>query len=146
LTIEHLSDEHLLRLEHPMTTTTLDSRILRTAGSSWVSGPQRDRRPSAADDHRLLAAFGLAIAITISLIFVLGLLAAPGGDPASASGGEPATAAGDTPMVHVARPGDTLWSIAADHHGAADLGRYLDTLIRLNGDSAIAVGQAIRLP
>jgi hypothetical protein len=130
-----------------MTTTTLDSRTLRTAGGSWVSVPQHDRRPNpAGEDHRLLAAFGIAIAITISLIFVLGLLAAPGGDPASASGGEPATAADDTPSVHVARPGDSLWSIAVDHHGSADLGRYLDTLIRLNGDSAIVVGQAIRLP
>ena len=130
-----------------MTTTTLDSRFLRSASRSWVPATSDDRRDATVGDgQRLLAVFAVATAVTIALILVLGLLAAPGGDPASASGGVPANNAVDVPSTHVAEPGDSLWSIAVEHHGAADLDRYLDAVIRLNGGTAIQVGQAVLLP
>lgn len=130
-----------------MTTTTLDSRTLRNAGGSWVPATSDDRRSAAdGDGQRLLAVFALATAVTIALILVLGLLAAPGGDPASASGGAPAISGVEAPSAHFAAPGDSLWSIAVEYHGAVDLDRYLDTLIRLNGGTAIQAGQTVRLP
>ena len=49
--------------------------------------------------------------------------------------------------AHVrAEPGDSLWSIAERFHGDVDLRRYVDALIRLNGGTAIAAGQLVRLP
>ena len=50
------------------------------------------------------------------------------------------------PGVHVAAPGDTLWSIAQQYRGDVGRDRYVDALIDLNGDTSIQVGQAIRLP
>lgn len=131
-----------------MTTTTLDTRTLRTAGGAWVPAAPVDRRSAITigGGQRLLAAFALATAITIALILVLGLLAAPGGEPASASGSAPAHLASDAPSIHVAHAGDSLWAIAVEHHGSVDLDRYLETLIRLNGGTVIHAGQAVRLP
>jgi hypothetical protein len=67
------------------------------------------------------------------------------------SGGVPASAAGAAlpPLRErtvVARPGDTLWALARQHHGVADFDRYLDEVIDLNGGTAIQVGQIVRLP
>ncbi|MGI9029230.1 MAG: LysM peptidoglycan-binding domain-containing protein [Ilumatobacteraceae bacterium] len=50
------------------------------------------------------------------------------------------------PLHVVAEPGDTLWSIAEEHHGTSGFRSYLDTLIQLNGGTAIQAGQAVRLP
>lgn len=47
---------------------------------------------------------------------------------------------------HVARPGDTLWSIADEHRGAVDQVAYVDALVRINGGAGIVAGQSIRLP
>ena len=129
-----------------MTTTTFDTRTLRNASRSWVPAGNGRRDAAVGDGQRLLAVFAVATAVTIALILVLGLLAAPGGDPASASGSVPASNAVDAALAYVARPGDSLWSIAVDHHGSAALDRYVDALIRLNGGTAIQVGQTVRLP
>jgi nucleoid-associated protein YgaU len=76
---------------------------------------------------------------------VVGAVADLGGRPAAAS--EVASASGDsTPSVHVAGPGDTLWSIAQQYRGSVGRDRYVDALIDLNGDTSIQVGQAVRLP
>ena len=76
---------------------------------------------------------------------VVGALADVGGRSVEASG---AAAQSDTPVVrvHVAQPGDTLWSIADRYRGEVGQGRFVDALIDLNGGTAIQVGQAIRLP
>lgn len=76
---------------------------------------------------------------------VVGALADLGGRPAAAF--EVASALGtSTPSVHVAAPGDTMWSIAQQYRGDVGRDRYVDALIDLNGDTSIQVGQAIRLP
>ncbi len=129
-----------------MTTTTLDRRTLQGCGGSWVAAPVRSAGPAPLDPQRLLAAFAAAVAVTLLVMFVLGLLAAPGGDPASASGGEPAHLAAPAAQVHVAAPGDSLWTIARANHGDVGFDRYLDTLIRLNGGTVIHAGQAVQLP
>jgi len=93
--------------------------------------------------RRLLAAVFMVVVLTLA-VGILVLLAGLGGRPASASQAEPAIT--QSSGVHVARAGDSLWSIAQANHGAVGLDRYVDALIRLNGGTAIQVGQAIRLP
>jgi hypothetical protein len=72
------------------------------------------------------------------------ILTGPGGVPASAAG------AGTEPvgsgMVVRAHPGDSLWSIAEEHHGEIAIRRYVEALIDLNGGTGIEVGQLVRLP
>ena len=48
--------------------------------------------------------------------------------------------------VHVAQPGDSLWSIAEAHRGDVAIDRYVDALIDLNGGTDVQIGQAIHLP
>ena len=90
-------------------------------------------------------------AVVAAVLVVLGaaggnvvhdLLAGPGGVPASASGAQPAS-----PRVTVvARPGDSLWSIAQTHHGDVAFGTYLEALIDRNGGTGVQAGQAVVLP
>lgn len=79
---------------------------------------------------------------TMLLSVATGTLAVPGGVPASASGGSPAIESASL----VARPGDTLWSIAAAHRGEVPHARYVDLLVRVNGGASIAAGQVVVLP
>ena len=79
---------------------------------------------------------------------LVGLLATCGvvaHDVLAGSGGVPASAAGAMPapvrVVVVARPGDTLWSIAERFHGEIGFDRYLDALINLN-DGPVDPGRA----
>jgi hypothetical protein len=101
-------------------------------------------QPTAATyrRRRRVAGVGL-IAVTSALTLgAHGLLTGPGGVPASAAGAGTAR-----PGVAVrAEPGDSLWSLAERHHGDVDLTRYVDALIDLNGGTAIAAGQLVRLP
>jgi Tfp pilus assembly protein FimV len=46
----------------------------------------------------------------------------------------------------VARPGDTLWSIAEAHRGDVAVRRYVDALIDLNDGPSIQAGQRVTLP
>lgn len=76
---------------------------------------------------------------------IVGALSDLGGRPAAAS--EVTSGATVTPAVHVAGPGDTLWSIADRYRGEVARDRYLDALITLNGGStALELGQGVRLP
>ena len=74
---------------------------------------------------------------------VVGAVVDLGGRPAAASEVPPGNV---TPAVHVAVPGDTLWSIAELHRGDVARDRYVDALVALNGGPAIQAGQAVRLP
>jgi Tfp pilus assembly protein FimV len=98
--------------------------------------------------RRVAAVFVMLAVLAASAVGageVVGALADLGGRPAAAS--EVASAPGpSTPNVHVAAPGDTLWSIALQYRGGVDRDRYVDALIDLNGDASIQVGQAVRLP
>ncbi len=51
-----------------------------------------------------------------------------------------------TARIHVAQPGDTLWSIAEQYRGGVGQGRFVDALIAANGGTSIQAGQAVRLP
>ena len=93
---------------------------------------------------RRIVALLLAIAVAVLLATAMaGLLAGFGGGPAAASGAQPAASQLE---YHVAQRGDTLWTIAVEHHGEVVLDRYVDRLIDLNSGTRILVGQAVLLP
>ena len=94
--------------------------------------------------RRLLVGFGLAVA---GLAATVGVFAGFQGMPASASGVQSARTDGAaTPSMHVAQPGDTLWSIADTYRGDIRRDHYIDVLIRMNGDTGVISGEAIWLP
>lgn len=103
--------------------------------------PAIARRPNYAL-RRLVAVLVLLAALAVAATVGAGLLTGFGGDPASASGAGSAT----TPRTHLVQPGDTLWEIAAEHHGRVGLVTYLEALIDDNGGPSIEPGELIRLP
>jgi nucleoid-associated protein YgaU len=105
--------------------------------------PRSTRRSAQVYRRRRVAFAGSALGVVaLASMVATGLLAGPGGVPASASGTWPAAEV----SVVVARSGDTLWSIAHEHRGAVSHARYVDALVRLNGGAAIQAGQAVVLP
>ena len=89
--------------------------------------------------RRLLVGMVL-LAIVVAVFFGAGnVLANRGGAPAST----PTVRPGST---YVAHPGDTMWSIAATHHGDVGQADYVDALVELNGGAALQVGQVVVLP
>ncbi|MEM8926296.1 MAG: LysM peptidoglycan-binding domain-containing protein [Actinomycetota bacterium] len=54
--------------------------------------------------------------------------------------------AGPGDQLHIARPGDTLWSIAVELAPDADPRPVVDALAAANGGTAIAAGQRIVIP
>ena len=118
-------------------------------GERPVGGAVASRRRRSAATYRArravagaVAAAALAVAVVVVALLV-GVLASSGGRPASAAGDSPAVPAAS---VHVARAGDSLWSIAGEHRGSVGLDRYVDALVELNGGTVVHVGQAVRLP
>lgn len=99
-------------------------------------------RPSAATYRRRRAVFGIvsAVGIAVGAVAAHDVLAGSDGVPASAAESLPAR------VTVVARPGDTLWSIAELHHGEVSISRYVDTMVDLNGGASIEAGQVIVLP
>jgi len=99
-------------------------------------------RPSAATYRRRRAVFGIvsAVGIAVGAVAAHDVLAGSGGVPASAAESLPAR------VTVVARPGDTLWSIAELHHGEVSISRYVDTMVDLNGGASIQAGQVVLLP
>jgi Tfp pilus assembly protein FimV len=95
--------------------------------------------------RRAVAVVVLLLAATlvafVSLAAVGPLFAANDGRAAASD-----AAAAPVVRIHVAQPGDTLWSIAERYRGEVGHGRFVDALIDLNGGTAVQVGQAIRLP
>jgi LysM repeat protein len=117
-----------------------------------VRGMFRPKAPNYAIRRLLVgtAALGLALA---ALAATVGLLAGFQGTPASASGVQLAlTDSTDSTgftapaSIHVAQPGDTLWSIADAYRGAISRDRYIRVLIQMNGATGVASGEAIWLP
>ena len=111
-----------------------------------VRGMVRPQVPNYAIRRLLVgsAALGLAVA---GLAATVGVLAGFQGAPASASGAQPGlTAAAAPASIHVAQPGDTLWSIDDTYRGDIGRDRYIDVLIRMNGDTGVISGEAIWLP
>ena len=100
-------------------------------------------RPSAATFRRRRAVVGITSAVFVAV----GVVAAH--DVLAGSGGDPASAAVSLPALErrvVARPGDTLWSIAEAHHGDIAIARYVDALVDANGGASIEAGQLVVLP
>ena len=104
------------------------------------------RSANYAARRALAALLGVLLVASVAVAGaeLLGALVDVGGRPAAASTG----AAGDTPgaRIHVAQPGDTLWSIADRYRGDVGHGRFVDALIDVNGGTSIQVGQAVQLP
>jgi hypothetical protein len=132
---------------------TVDHRTSSTYRGGPASRYRRVERPNrglAAGPNFLARRVGAAI-VAIGAVFVMaallnGVLVSFGGSPASAAEATPAGVEAGRSVAHVARPGDSLWSIADEHRGGVDRDRYVDALIALNGSSVIQVGQAIHLP
>ena len=98
--------------------------------------------------RRTVAASIVALVVLLAVILsaaAVGALTGLGGRPAAASETLSVSGAG-LASVHVAEPGDSLWSIAELHRGEIGRGGYIDALIDLNGGTAIQAGQAIHLP
>jgi LysM domain len=109
-----------------------------------TTSPARHVRPSRATFRRRRAAVAVVTVVLVGVGVQVGsgVLSGPGGVPASATGAATAPAA-----RHVrAEPGDSLWSIAERFHGDIALTDYVEALIQLNGGTAIAAGQRVRLP
>jgi hypothetical protein len=110
--------------------------------------PRRVRRPRRAPTdatyRRRRAALGLLLAGAVgSAALVAGnVLTGPGGVPASAAGAGRAA----LERTVLARPGDSLWSIAEVFHGDVAITRYVEALISRNGGTRIEAGQVVRLP
>jgi LysM repeat protein len=81
--------------------------------------------------HRMAAVLLLALSVSIGLAAV-------------AHGG---TAALEDATV-VVQPGDTLWSIAAEHYPSADIRARVEAIERANGlhSPVIQIGETLRLP
>ncbi len=108
--------------------------------------PQRQRStvpPMVFRRRRRLASVALAAALSALGLGAHAVLTDSGSVPASAVG--VGTATGRRQVT--AQPGDSLWSIAEEHHGSVPLRQYVDALVDLNGGvTAIAAGQAVTLP
>ena len=113
-------------------------------GTVDLTPAELHRRRLEARYRRRRAVVGLALAGAAGLATLVadGVLTGPGGDPASAAGAGPVVH-GMTVRVH---RGDSLWSIAEEHHGDIPLTRYLEALIDRNGGTSIQVGQLVHLP
>lgn len=107
------------------------------------------RRSDEIDYAARRAAAAVAVVVAVALLAIVGsalvgALADLGGQRVGAT--DIAVVSEATPTMHVAQPGDTLWSIAEHYRGAVGHSRYVDALVDLNGGAAIQVGQAVRLP
>lgn len=109
------------------------------------------RRGDEVDYAARRAAAAIVAILVVAVLAIggsalVGALVDVGGRPAAAS--DIAGGASDAPIVrvHVAQPGDTIWSIANRYRGDVGQGRFVDALVDLNGGAAIQIGQAVRLP
>jgi len=111
-------------------------------GASRPRQGVRVRRESDATYRRRRAVVGTALAafVAVGAVTTYDVLAGSGSVPASAAVSQPAR------TTTVARPGDSLWSIARVHHGDIPIARYVDKLVALNGGPTIQVGQLVVIP
>ena len=95
---------------------------------------------------RRAAAAVLAVMMLAAAVVAVTAVADLGGRPAVASDVAATSSGAPIVRVHVAEPGDTLWSIADRYRGELGRNRFVDALIDLNGGTVVQVGQAVRLP
>jgi Tfp pilus assembly protein FimV len=127
------------------------------AGIGAPAGPSAAPSISAHTPNYLVRRT-IAALVVVALVVVFAVassaaaeaLAGLGSRPAAASEAVPAvpfdSSGAPVALVHVARPGDTMWSIADQYRGEVSRDRYLDALISRNGGTAILAGQAVLLP
>lgn len=131
-----------IRIHHPQhrraDRSVHDLRERRVAPVRAVRG-----RPSEATfrRRRLIVGTTLAVLVAVGAVATHDVLAGSGGDPASAAASQPAHV-----TSIVARPGDSLWSIADRFRGDISISRYVDTMVVLNGGASIEAGQTVLLP
>jgi hypothetical protein len=102
-----------------------------------VTAPPSRRRPSAAVyRRRRLVALVLVLALGLAAIQALTHVTSA---PAEAD------AAASEPVVLVAQPGDSYWSLAAEVHDGGDLRSTVDALVRAHGGGELHVGDRIVL-
>jgi len=126
---------------------SVDPQAVRTVSAMTMRADAEVRsmpRPTVPNYalRRLAVAVGAAVCCALLVMAAVGVLAGFG----SAAVASDASVDRGAPSAHVAEIGDTLWSIAAAHHGDVDHDRYLDALIRKNGGVDIRVGQVVWLP
>jgi hypothetical protein len=99
--------------------------------------PPSHRRPAVGvyRRRRLVAVLALALLLVVTARAAGSLLS-------TASAGEPAR----TPVVLVAEPGDSYWSLASEVHEGGDLRSTVDALVAANGGRDLRVGDRIVLP
>jgi Tfp pilus assembly protein FimV len=114
----------------------------RTAATSVLAGPRHRTTARVYRRRRAAASLMLAGVLALTGAVATGSLAGPGGVPAAATGAQPAFQRASI----VARPGDTLWSIAQAHRGDVSHSRYVEALVSLNGGASIQAGQVVHLP
>ena len=121
----------------------------RTHGPRPIAraGVGTEQRANRANYAARRVVVGLIVAVCVALLVnatasSVGAVLGVGGSPAVASN----VAAASVPRMHVAQPGDTLWSIADQFRGDVGHSRYVDALIDSNGGTAIQIGQVVRLP
>jgi hypothetical protein len=103
-----------------------------------VTAPPSRRRPGAGvyRRRRLLAA-AVLLAVVVLLTQVAGHVTG-----ASASAGSVPSA----PVVLVAQPGDSYWTLANQVHQGGDLRSTVDALVDANGGRDLRAGDRIELP
>lgn len=129
-------------------------------GATVTAGLQASRAPLRLVDspprESLLngvpvAGIAVAVAVVFGLLFAVRLSQGPppAGETAELTSGPRASAQalpdpGD--RIHIARAGDTLWSIAVGLAPDADPRPVVDALAEANGGTSIAIGQRIVIP
>lgn len=126
---------------------SLDHRTGVTLAGAPASRFHRVERPKAKAPNfaaRRLGALFVAISAVLIGVWVVE-------QAAESFGGTPVVAAESLPddsmeRVHVARDGDSLWSIADRYRGSVDRDRYIAALVSLNDGTVVVIGQSVRLP
>jgi len=125
-------------------------RIQSTVDRSPHSRVRHDLppRPTEATYRRRRAVVGITLAVLVAVgaVATHDVLAGSGGVPASAAESQPAHVNTPSTGTTVARPGDTLWTIAEVHRGPIAITRYVDALVSANGGASIDAGQVVILP
>jgi Tfp pilus assembly protein FimV len=136
----HPGHAHRPHLHHPGRPGRASVRPVAGAGEHRARA--RPTAPVRVRRRRLAVVLAVASIVGGAAVVADGVVSGPGGVPASAAG----TGAPVGPRVVRAAPGDSLWSIAAEHRGAIPITRFVEALIQLNGGTRIEAGQLVRLP